>query len=35
MVGLSVDDVAHATGELLAMISCTGKAHPSHLENIE
>jgi heptosyltransferase-2 len=35
MVGLSVDDVAHATGELLAMVSCTGKAHPSHLENIE
>jgi hypothetical protein len=34
MVGLSVDDVAHATGELLAMVSRKGKAHPSNLENV-
>ncbi|MDO7681573.1 MAG: glycosyltransferase family 9 protein [Pirellulales bacterium] len=35
MVGLSVDDVAHATGELLDMVSHKGEAHPSNLENIE
>ena len=35
MVRLSVDDVAHATGELLDMVSHTGAAHPSNLENIE
>jgi heptosyltransferase-2 len=35
MVGLSVDDVAHATGELLDMVSHKGEAHPSNLENVE
>jgi heptosyltransferase-2 len=35
MVRLSVDDVAHATGELLDMVSHTGAAQPSNLENIE
>ena len=35
MVRLSVDDVAHATSELLTMVSRKGEAHPSNLENIE
>ncbi|HAU50052.1 MAG TPA: lipopolysaccharide heptosyltransferase II [Planctomycetaceae bacterium] len=35
MVGLSVHDVARATGELMAMVSHKGEALPSNLENVE
>ena len=34
MVGLSVHDVARATGELLAMVSCKFEGLPSNLENV-
>lgn len=35
MVGLSVHDVARATGELMSMVSHKGEALPSNLENVE